>query len=245
MSQGVSECLMSRMILGRKIGMTQLFTEAGIRIPVTVVKVGPMVVVAKKTASSRDGYAAVKVGFEEATRQSKIVNVEGEDEELVRWRGLSKGRVGVFTNAGIEVPRRIVREFRVSEQDLDRFNVGEVLDHTMFKEGEIVDVAGTSKGRGFTGVMKRHNFSGFKASHGVHESYRGGGSIGASAYPARVFRGKKMAGHHGNSRVTVQNLKLVKILEEDGLYLIKGGIPGHNNALVEIIPAVKKHGKIG
>jgi large subunit ribosomal protein L3 len=110
----------------------------------------------------------------------------------------------------------------------------------MFQAGQFIDVEGTSKGRGFTGVMKRHNFHGFKASHGVHESYRGGGSIGTSATPSRVFKGKKMPGQHGSSRVTTQNLRLYQIHEDDSLDLIKGAVPGHNGALVAIKKAIKK-----
>ncbi|MFT5991728.1 MAG: large subunit ribosomal protein L3 [Bradymonadia bacterium] len=224
---------MGKMILGRKIGMTQIFDETGRRIPVTAVQVGPMTVVGKKSEEGKDGYASVQIGFEDADRQEKDGNV--------RWRGLTKAQLGVFARAGIEVPKKILREMRVSEGELDGYEVGQVLDHSLFLEGAIIDATGTSKGSGFTGVMKRHNFRGGKASHGVHESYRGGGSIGASAYPARVFRGKKMAGRHGGAQVTVQNLRLVRIIAEDNLYLIRGAVPGHNGALVKIQHAVKKH----
>jgi large subunit ribosomal protein L3 len=223
---------MGKMILGRKLGMTQVFADDGKRIPVTVVKVGPMTVIEKKSAAGKDGYAAIKVGFEDADRQEKDGNV--------RFRGITKAEVGVFTKAGIDAPKRIVREFRVTEAELDQYEVGQVLDHSMFQAGQFIDVEGTSKGRGFTGVMKRHNFHGFKASHGVHESYRGGGSIGTSATPSRVFKGKKMPGQHGSSRVTTQNLRLHQVLEDDSLYLIKGAVPGHNGALVAIKKAIKK-----
>ena len=224
-----------KMMLGRKIGMTQLYSEDGTATPVSVVKVGPMVVVGKKSKNGKDGYAAIKVGFEDADRQEKDGNV--------RWRGMTQADVGVFTKAGIDVPKKIVREFRVAEEDLDNYEVGQVLDHTMFNADTLVDVSGTSKGAGFAGVMKRHNFRGFKASHGVHESYRGGGSIGASAYPAKVFKGQKMAGRHGGFAVTTQNLRLVEIVEDDSLYLIKGAVPGKNGGLVEIRPAVKSIGR--
>ncbi|MCB9531566.1 MAG: 50S ribosomal protein L3 [Myxococcales bacterium] len=224
---------MSKMILGRKLGMTQIFTAEGKQVPVTVVQAGPMVVVAKKSSLGKDGYAAVKVGFEAARRQEK----DGD----VRYRGLTKAQVGVFASAGVE-PQRFVREFRCREAELDKFEIGQVLDHTMFAAGESVDVAGVSKGRGFTGVMKRHNFSGFGGSHGAHETHRGGGSIGTSATPSRVFRGIKMAGRSGGTRVTVQNLKIVQVIEEDGLYLIRGAVPGANGGLVEVLPAVKRAG---
>lgn len=224
-----------KMMLGRKIGMTQVYDEDGTATPVSVVKVGPMVVVSKKSKTGKDGYAAIKVGFEDATKQEK--------DGSVRWRGLSQADVGVFTKAGIDVPKRYLREFRIAEEDLDKYEVGQVLDHTMFTADVLVDVSGVSKGAGFAGVMKRHNFRGFKASHGVHESYRGGGSIGASAYPAKVFKGQKMAGRHGGRTVTTQNLRLVQIIEDDSIYLIRGAVPGKNGALLEIRPAVKSIGR--
>ena len=224
-----------KMLLGRKIGMTQVYSEDGTATPVTVVKVGPMVVIGKKSKTGKDGYAAVKVGFEDATKQEKDGNV--------RWRGVNKADIGVFTNVGIDVPKKFVREFRIAEEDLDKYEVGQVLDHTMFNADTLVDVSSTSKGAGFAGVMKRHNFRGGKASHGVHESYRGGGSIGASAYPGKVFKGQKMAGRHGGRTCTTQNLRLVQIIEDDALYLIRGAVPGKNGALVEIRPAVKLIGR--
>ena len=225
---------MSKMMLGRKLGMTQVFGDDGNAIPVSVVQVGPMVVVGKKSKAGKDKYAAIKVGFEDATKQ--------EHEGDVRWRGLTRAQVGVFTKAGIETPKKVVREFRIEESQLDDFEVGQVLDHAMFAAGEFIDVSGTSKGRGFSGVMKRHNFHGFKASHGVHESFRGGGSIGMAADPSRVHRGTKMAGRHGGDRVTAQNLRIVRVVEEDGLYLIGGAVPGASGALIEIRPAVKWSG---
>ena len=222
---------MSHMILGRKIGMTQIFTDEGLCIPVTAVQVGPMTVLRKKSEAGKDGYAAIKVGFEDAARQEK--------GDSVRFRGVNKPEQGVFDKIDVS-PKRIVREFRVTEAELDNYTVGQEIDHTCFSENDWIDVTGTSKGRGFTGVMKRHNFHGFKASHGVHESYRGGGSIGMSATPARVFKGTKMAGQHGNKQTTTQNLKIVRILAEDNIYLIKGAVPGANGGLVMVKPAVKK-----
>ena len=223
----------TRMILGRKVGMTQIFREDGVCIPVTVVKVGPMTVVAKKSEAGKDGYAAVKFGFEDATRQEK--------DGKVRYRGVTKADAGVFAKAGIDAPKRILREQRVREEELDEYEVGQVLDFSVFRKGDVVDVTGTSKGKGFAGVMKRHNFRGFKASHGVHESYRGGGSIGMSADPARVFKGTKMPGRMGNARVTTQNLKIVEVIEEDGLYLIEGAVPGPKTGVIMVRNAAKKH----
>jgi len=224
---------MSKMILGRKLGMTQIFADDGKLIPVTVVQAGPMVVVARKSKHGEDGYAAVKVGYEDARKQEK----DGD----VRYRGLTRAQAGVFLKLGIE-PKRFVREFRVDEGKLDSFQVGQILDASMFAEGEFIDVIGVSKGRGFTGVMKRHNFSGFKNSHGVHESHRGGGSIGTSATPSRVFPGLKMAGRHGGTRCTTQGLKIVRVIAEDSLYLIRGAVPGANGGIVEVYPSVKRTG---
>jgi large subunit ribosomal protein L3 len=222
---------MARMILGRKLGMTQIFDANGKVTPVTVVQVGPMVVVAKRHMPAQ-GYYGIKVGFEPAKRQEK----DGD----VRFRGLTKADVGVFTAAGIDAPCRVLREFRVTEAEFATYEVGQILDHTMFSAGNFVDVIGTSRGRGFSGVMKRHNFAGFGNSHGAHESFRGGGSIGSSAFPARVFPGKKMPGQYGNARVTTQNLRLVRVIAEDNLYLIKGAVPGSKSGLVAVRVAVKK-----
>ena len=219
-------------ILGEKVGMTQVFGPDGNRIAVTVVKVGGNVVVQKKSAHGKDGYSAVKVGFGDVKKLEK----EGKEP---KWR-ISKPRSGVFLKAGIEQPKRHVREFRVTESELDKFEVGQELGADFFNVGAWVDVTGTSKGRGFTGVMKRHNFAGAKASHGVHEFFRHGGSIGMSATPSRVFRGKKMAGQHGNARVTVQNLQVAGVLPEDQAILIRGSIPGPNGGVVMLREATKK-----
>lgn len=219
-------------LIGKKVGMTQVFDEGGNRIPVTVLEVGGNVVVQKKSAHGKDGYSAIKLGFGDVHKHEK----EGEEP---RWR-LSKPRIGVFLSAGIEEPRRHLREFRVFEEDLDQYEVGEELGADQFSPGEFVDVAGTSKGRGYTGVMKRHNFAGAKASHGVHEYFRHGGAIGASAFPAHVVKGKKMPGQHGASRATIQNLAVVDVLPEDDAILVKGAVPGPNGGIVEIQSAIKK-----
>lgn len=223
---------MGKGLIGRKVGMTQIFDDAGNRIPVTVVKVEGNVVVQKKSAKGKDGYSAIKVGFGDV----KLLEKEGTEP---KWR-LSKPRVGVFLKAGIDKPRRFVREFRVSEGELDGYEVGQELGADTFNVGVWIDVTGTSKGRGFTGVMKRHNFAGAKASHGVHEFFRHGGSIGMSATPGRVFKGKKMAGQYGNTRVTVQNLRVMQVLPDENAILIKGAIPGPNGGVVTLRSAVKK-----
>lgn len=219
-------------IIGKKVGMTQVFDEAGNRVPVTVIKVDKNVVVQKKSAHGKDGYSALKLGFGEVKKLEK----EGKEP---KWR-LSKPRAGVFLKAGVETPRRHIREFRIPESALDEFEVGQEIGPDFFELGDWVDVTGTSKGSGFTGVMKRHNFAGAKATHGVHEFFRHGGSIGMSATPARVFPGKKMPGQHGNVRVTIQNLQVVGIMEEDDAILIKGGVPGSRGGVVTIKSAIKK-----
>lgn len=223
---------MARMLIGRKIGMTQIFEENGKRIPVTVVQLAPNYVVRTKTAEGKDGYNAIQIATEPAVRQEK--------DGSVRYRGLTRSQVGAFKAAGLE-PQRFVRELRLkTAADVAKYEVGQALNADLFKVGDVVDVAGISKGRGYAGVMKRHNFGGFKMSHGVHESHRGGGSIGTSATPSRVLKGVRMAGQYGNVRVTVQNLKVVRVLEEDNAILIKGAIPGSFNALVEITNSVKR-----
>ncbi|MFB6350974.1 MAG: 50S ribosomal protein L3 [Bradymonadaceae bacterium] len=220
-------------LLGRKAGMTQVFDGDGNQVPVTVVDVDSNVVVQVKRPDGPDGYPAIKLGYDRAHKLEK----EGEDPE---WR-LSKPEVGVFKSAGIDVPRRHVREIRVSEDDLENFEGGQELGADLFRQGEWVDVTGTSKGRGFTGVVKQHNFSGSPASHGTHEYFRHGGSIGQSADPARVFPGIKMPGQSGDEQVTIQNLQVVRVLEEKNALAVKGGIPGPKSGLVLVKTAAKKY----
>ncbi len=220
-------------IVGRKVGMTQIFDDAGNRIPVTLVDVSGSVVVQKKSQHGKDGYSAIKIGFGDVHKLEK----EGTEPKF----RLSKPRVGVFLKAGIAAPRRHLIEVRMAETALDKYEVGQELTADLFAAGDWVDVTGTSKGAGFTGVMKRHNFGGSKASHGAaHETHRHGGSIGQSATPGRVMPGKKMAGHMGNERVTVQNIRVVKVLAEDNVIVVKGGIPGPNGGVVLLRSAVKK-----
>ena len=222
-------------LLAKKIGMTHIFTEDGRRLPVTVLDASSNVVVQKKSTQGKDGYTAIKIGFEKAHKFTKA----GDEGAEPKWR-LSRPLLGVFQKAGIEEPRRRMTEFRVTETELDEYNVGDELGANIFKVGQFVDVTGTSKGRGFTGVMKRHNFKGTRATHGTHEFFRHGGSIGASAWPARVFKNMKMPGQHGNARATVQNLHVVDIIEEDNIILVKGGVPGPNGGVVMIRTAVKR-----
>lgn len=210
-------------ILGQKIGMTAVFDEHGMQLPVSVVRTGGNICVGKRTVET-DGYTAVIIGFGEKPvhRVSKPVMGQFEKHDLV-----------TETAAGKRVVKRHVREFRVSPEQLAEYTIGEPISAAvLFKAGERLDVTGTSKGRGFTGVMKRHNFHGTKATHGVHEYFRHGGSIGMNTTPARVIKGKKMPGQHGNKRTTLQNITVVKVLEDEGVVLVRGGIPGPNGGLV-------------
>ena len=155
-------------------------------------------------------------------------------------KALNRPRVADYEKHGLK-PHRFLREFQVADGDAAEIEEGsELRVDELFREGDQVDVSGTSKGKGFTGVMKRYNFAGAKASHGTHEYFRHGGSIGASTFPARVFKGTRMPGHHGNSRVTIQNLEIVKVFAERNLLLVKGAVPGARQGLVEVRHAVKK-----
>lgn len=224
---------MRKGLIGKKVGMTQLFGPDGVRIPVTVIDVGGNVVIQKKSEHGKDGYAAVKLGYGSVKKLEK-------DGEEPRWR-LAKPQVGMFAAAGIDEPRKHVREFRVEEADLDEYEIGQELGATHFQIGEFIDATGTSKGRGYSGVMRRHNFAGAKASHGVHEFFRHGGSIGMSADPSRVLPGMKMPGQYGNAITTIQNLQVVQVLEEDNAILVKGSVPGPNGGVVVLRTAVKKY----
>lgn len=208
-------------LLGKKLGMTQVFDLEGDLVPVTILEMGPNPIVQIKSADGSDGYNAIKVGFG-ATSFEKLNRPQG----------------GVFNSAGLEPSRDLV-EFRTDADDLTDLTVGDVLDVTRFTPGEKVDITGTSKGRGYQGVVKRHGFKGAKeATHGTHEYKRHAGSIGCSAYPARVVKGKKMAGQMGNKRVTVRGLTVVAIHAEDNVLLIKGAVPGGKNGLVTVLPSV-------
>jgi len=222
---------MPKGIIGRKVGMTQVFDAEGNLIPVTVVKVGPCKVIRKKSATGKDGYNAIVVGFDEV----RSVEIDGEK----KYR-LNQPELGVFKAAGFDEPMKVLREFRLWDQDLDKYEVGQELNTEAFVPGEVVDVTATSKGKGFSGVMKRHNFAGSKASHGVHEYFRHGGSIGTTTTPGRVFKGKKMPGQHGNTKTTVQNLVIYEIDRENNLFLLRGSVPGPNGGLVVVQDAAKR-----
>jgi len=210
---------MLRGIIGRKLGMTQVFTENGTVIPVTIIEAGPCAVVQIKT-KEKEGYNALQLGFME--KKPQRVN-----------RPLSRH----FQKSG-KGPFYILREFRVDE--VGDYQLGQEITSEVFNVGDYVDVIGTSKGKGFTGVIKRHGFSGAPGSHGTHEYFRHGGSIGSSAFPSRTFKGKKMPGNSGNSRVTVQNLRIVGIKPDRNILLVRGAIPGSANSIVIIRYAKKK-----
>ena len=199
-------------LLGRKIGMTQIFTETGERIPVTIVEAGPVTVVQVKTKAT-DGYESVQVGYLPMTKEKRV----------------TKPMKGHFKQVQ---PHKHLHEFPVD--DVSAVRVGQTFDLTIFKEGEHVSVAGTSKGRGFQGVVRRYHFSGGPAAHGS-KFHRQPGSIGNRTFPGRVFAGKRMPGHMGARRVTVSNLEITKIVPEKNLLLIRGAIPSHNGGLVEIL----------
>jgi large subunit ribosomal protein L3 len=212
-------------LLGRKLGMTQVFDENNDAIPVTVVEAGPCPIVQKKTVET-DNYNALQLGFFDQKRQR-----------------LNKPRLGQFDKANVPA-KRYLREVRVEEDEIQNYEIGQELTVDIFESGEYVDVTGYTKGRGFTGVMKRWGFHGAATqTHGTHEYFRHGGSIGSSASPSRVFKGRKMPGRKGNDRVTIQNLQVIDIRKEQNLLLIKGSVPGAPNGLLMIRKAIKKHKK--
>lgn len=209
---------MKKGLVGKKLGMTQLFDQNGNVVPVTVVEVGPCVVTQKKTME-KDGYEAVQVGFGD-----------------LKANKVKKPMKGHFAKGDV-APKRVLREFRL--EDCDALNVGDVLKADIFAEGDRIDVSGTSKGKGYAGVIKRWNFSRLKMSHGTGPVARHGGSMGACSSPSRVWKGKKMAGHLGAERVTVQNLDVVKVDAENNIIAVKGAIPGPKGGIVVIADSVK------
>ncbi|MBR5301077.1 MAG: 50S ribosomal protein L3 [Acutalibacteraceae bacterium] len=209
---------MQKALIGKKIGMTQIFDEKGNVIPVTVVEAGPCTVVTKKTMEN-DGYEAVQLGFGD-----------------VKVQRVNKPMMGQFKKADV-APKKTLREFKI---DIASVNVGDTIKADIFAAGEKVDVVGTSKGKGTAGAIKRWNFSRLKESHGTGPVARHAGSLGACSDPSRVFKGKKLAGHLGCERVTIQNLDVVKVDAENNLLAIKGAIPGPKGGIVVIRDSVKK-----
>ncbi|HNX64102.1 MAG TPA: 50S ribosomal protein L3 [Oscillospiraceae bacterium] len=210
---------MQKGIIGKKIGMTQIFDEAGKVIPVTVVEAGPCVVVQKKTVEN-DGYSSVQLGFGE-----------------INGRNVTKPMKGHFAKADAAV-KRILKEFRL--EDIESVNVGDILKADTFAIGDIIDVSGTSKGKGFQGTIKRNNNSRLKETHGTGPVHRHAGSMGACSSPSRIFKGKVLPGHMGAEKVTVQNLEVVKVDAENNLIAIKGAVPGPKGGIVVITDCIKK-----
>jgi len=209
---------MKKGLIGKKIGMTQIFDEAGNVVPVTVVEAGPCTVTQIKTMEN-DGYEAIQVGFGD-----------------VKVSRVNKPMKGHFDKADV-APKKTLKEFRLDR--IDGIEVGNILKADTFEVGEVVDVKGTSKGHGTAGAIKRWNFSRLRMTHGTGPNHRHAGSLGACSSPSRVFKGKKMAGHYGHETVTVQNLKIAKVDAENNLIAIKGAIPGPKGGIVVIADAVK------
>ena len=209
---------MQKAIIGKKLGMTQVFSPEGKLIPVTVIEAGPCTVVQKKTVEV-DGYEAIQVGYGEASPKR-----------------VTKPLQGHFNKAGVPF-KKTLKEFRL--EDIASYNVGDEIKCDVFAEGERVDVTGTSKGHGFAGVIKRHNAARLKETHGTGPVHRHPGSMGACSTPSRVMKGKKLPGHMGNKQVTVLNLDVVKVDSERNLILVKGAIPGAKGAVVSVRNTVK------
>jgi large subunit ribosomal protein L3 len=207
-------------LLCRKIGMTQIFEESGVAVAVTVLDASPNLVVQKKSAE-KDGYTALQLGFGDR-----------------RPSGVDKAQQGHFQKAGV-APKRHLAESRISAKDAEGYAVGHEIKVEIFEKGQRVDVIGISKGCGTAGVVKRHGFAIQRRTHGTHEAFRHGGSIGAGSYPGRVFKGMKMPGRMGNARTTTINVEVARVDAERGLLFVNGAVPGHNNAVVRVRQSVK------
>jgi large subunit ribosomal protein L3 len=209
-------------LIGKKLGNTQIFDTEGLVHRVTAIECGPCTVVGQRTLE-RDGYSALVLGF--GQKREKSVN---------------KPDAGLFKKLD-QKPAERIREFRLPAEVVSKYAVGQQIKPSeLFAEGQLVDVSGDSKGRGFTGVMKRHNFKGSRtATHGTHEYQRHGGAIGTNMTPGRVFPGLKMPGQHGNVRVTVQNLRVARVMDAENIVLVEGGVPGSRNTFVTVRGAVK------
>lgn len=216
---------MPRGLIGKKVGMTQVFTGDGLLIPVTLVEVGPCAVVQVKT-KQKDGYDAVQLGFMNKKPHRANRPIQGH----CKSSGMG--------------PFYVLREFRT--ENVEDYQAGQELTVTnVFEVGDFIDVTGTTKGRGFTGVIKRHGFRGAPGSHGTHEYFRHGGSIGSSAFPSRTIKGKRMPGQHGNRHMTIQNLQILDIKVDDNLLVVKGSVPGPANSVLMIRHARKRRGGNG
>lgn len=209
-------------LIGRKLGMTQLFEADGTVVPVTVVEVGPNRVLQVKTTESKDGYDAIQLGYGEQKAQR-----------------IGKALTGHFAKSGEGIPLHVA-EIRLTAEAVAGFTAGQTIGAgDVFAAGQTVDITGTSKGRGFTGVMKRHNFAGFERSHGVHEYFRHGGSIGTRLTPGMTLKGKKMPGHYGSEQVTLQNIFVARVDAERNLLFLRGSVPGPKGGIIKVRKAVK------
>lgn len=230
-------------LLGKKIGMTQVYNDDGVVVPVTVIEAGPCVVTQVRTVG-RDGYDAVQLGFDEKPRRLASRAERGHVADIAGRRQKVRSAAGVeaVLKSGCE-PRSFVREFRCNGAE-HGLEVGQVLAADALAEWAFVDVIGTSKGRGHAGVMKRHNFHGQRATHGVKRVHRHGGSIGQSADPARVIKGTRMPGRYGGVRITVRNLKLFRADVENNVLLVEGAVPGPNGGYLVIRYSAKNRKKV-
>lgn len=203
-------------VMATKVGMTQMFMHDGVLVPVTVIKIENNLVINKKTIA-KDGYSAAVVGYGD-----------------IRANLLNKPATNFFAKLSVE-PKRHIREFRDDEKALEGFEAGKNAPLAwLLGDNVSLDVSGISKGKGFQGVMKRHNFGGHRATHGAHETFRGPGSIGMREHPGKVLKGHRMAGHMGDDRVTVRNVRVIKWIEEDGILCVRGGLPGAKGAILEL-----------
>jgi len=209
-------------LLGKKLGMTQVFDEHGNVVPVTIIQAGPNFIVQKKT-KAKEGYNSLQVGFDEIKKATRV----------------NKPLAGHFKKANT-VPLRFLKEFRITDEEVNSHDIASEVSIAMFSPGDFVDVTGTSKGKGFAGVVKRYGFKGAPASRGTHEFFRHGGSIGAHTFPGRTMKGRKMPGHMGARRVTVQNLKVIDVRGDTNILIVEGAIPGPTNGYVIVRKAVKK-----
>jgi len=210
-------------LLGKKLGMTQVFADDGESVPVTVIQAGPCIVVGTRT-QERDGYTALVLGFDE--KPARLAN---------------KAELGIAKAAGGTKPQRFIREIRVSAEEVAKYTVGQVVGpKDVFADGNPIDIEGWSKGKGYQGVIKKHHMSGMTRAHGTHEYFRHGGSIGCRLTPQRVHKGKRMAGQMGNEKVTQQNLQLFRILADENVILVRGSVPGSTNEYVVITKAATR-----
>lgn len=223
-------------LLGRKVGMTQVYDEQGCAIPVTVIQAGPCHILQLRT-KERDGYEAIQVGYLDKLRQrasraerGHVANLESKRQKLLTAAGIQAP-----PKANCE-PKRFIREFR---HPIGGFSVGQILKVDLFKDVKAVDVTGTTKGRGYTGVMRRYGFAGQGASHGAKKVHRHPGSTGCNTTPGRVLSGRQMAGHYGDERCTIRNLQVVRIDTENNILVVRGAIPGPQGGLVIIRPTNK------